>query len=308
VTGAGAYAAGGRLSTHEEQPARDPACVAGADRHGHGFHRRHTRQPRGAVGRPVGTSEDLELLREFRRTRASDVGERLVERHVGLVKCVAAWVAGRLPRHVRRDDLYSAGMLGFFDAITRYDPDRGVPFSAFAGARIRGAILDELRRLDVVPRRTRRKLVEAQRAIEALARELDREPTEEEVAGRLDIDVAEYRRLRGEGVTLVSLDGSGRDVRLDGLADTSLPSPLRMTEDTAQRHQVGQLIDRLPARERRVLALYYYEELTMQEIADVLGVTESRVSQVHSSAVLRLRGALRRERPRRALRTVPVSR
>jgi RNA polymerase sigma factor FliA len=248
-------------------------------------------------------SEDLELLREFRRTRASDVGERLVERHLGLVKCVAAWVAGRLPSHVRRDDLYSAGMLGFLDAMTRYDPDRGVPFPAYAGPRIRGAILDELRRLDVVPRRTRRKLLEAQRAIEALAQELDREPTEEEVAGRLDMDVAEYRRLRNEGVTLVSLDGSARDdeprgVPLDGLVDTSVPSPLRMTEDSDQRHLVSRLIDRLPERERQVLALYYYEELTMQEIGDVLGVTESRVSQMHSSAVLRLRGALRRDRSR----------
>jgi RNA polymerase sigma factor FliA len=276
-------------------------------------HPPHKLRRRGEAGQSGGMSEDPELLREFRRTRAPAVRERLVERHLGLVKCVAAWVAGRLPSHVRRDDLYSAGMLGFLDAITRYDPDRGVPFSAYASARIRGAILDELRRLDVVPRRTRRKLVEAQRAIETLVRKLDREPTEEEVAARLDIDVAEYRRLRGESVTLVSLDGSAREdepgrVTLDGLVDTSVPSPLRLTEDTDQRHVVLRLIDRLPERERQVLALYYYEEMTMQEIGDVLGVTESRVSQVHSSAVLRLRGALRRDRGWTVPRTVPASR
>jgi RNA polymerase sigma factor for flagellar operon FliA len=250
-------------------------------------------------------SDDLVLFREYRRTRGAAVRDRLVEHHLALVKYAAAWVAGRLPSHLRLDDLYSAGMLGFLDAIEHYDPERGVPFTAYAGPRIRGAILDELRRLDCVPRRTRRKLRDAQRAIDALAQELDRDPTDEEIAARLGVAVEDYRRLLGEGVTLIPLDGSARDddqrgVTLDVLADGSTPSPLRVLEDGEQRRMVGRLIERLPDRERQVLALYYYEELTMQDIGRVLGVTESRVSQIHSGAVLRLRGALRRERVRTA--------
>jgi RNA polymerase sigma factor for flagellar operon FliA len=240
-------------------------------------------------------SDDLELFREYRRTNAAELRDRLVEQHLGLVKYAAAWVAGRLPSHLRMDDLYSAGMLGFLDAITHYDPDRGVPFGAYAGPRIRGAILDELRRLDCVPRRTRRKLREVQRAVEGLTQELDREPTDDEIAGRLGVTVADYHRLP-------------RGVTLDVLADGSLPSPLRMLEDGEQRRMLGRLIERLPERERQVLALYYYEELTMQDIGRVLGVTESRVSQIHSGAMLRLRTAMKRERgraPDRGVNAVP---
>jgi RNA polymerase sigma factor FliA len=248
-------------------------------------------------------SDDVDLFREYRRTHAAELRDRLVEQHLGLVKYAAAWVAGRLPSHLRMDDLYSAGMMGFLDAITHYDPDRGVPFSAYASPRIRGAILDELRRLDCVPRRTRRKLREVQRAVEGLTQELDREPTDDEIATRLGVEVADYHRLLGEGVTLVSLDGSSREdeprgVTLDVLADGSLPSPLRVLEDGEQRRMLGRFIERLPERERQVLALYYYEELTMQDIGRILGVTESRVSQIHSSAMLRLRAAMRRDRPR----------
>jgi RNA polymerase sigma factor for flagellar operon FliA len=247
-------------------------------------------------------SGDRELFLEYRRARSPAVRDRLVERYLALVKYAAAWVAGRLPSHLRLDDLYSAGMLGFLDAIEHYDPERGVPFAAYATPRIRGAILDELRRGDCVPRRVRRKLRDAERAMESLTRELDREPTDEELATRLGMDVAAYRRLLGEGVTLVSLDGAARDDEaggsLEALVDRSQPGPLGVLEARERRRWLGRLIDGLPERERLVLALYYYEELTMQEIGAVLGVTESRVSQIHSGAVLRLRAALRRQRGR----------
>jgi RNA polymerase sigma factor for flagellar operon FliA len=248
-------------------------------------------------------SADLELFRVYRRTRTPELRERLVERHLPLVKYAAAWLAGRLPSHLRLDDLYSAGILGFLDALEHYDPDRGVPFSSYAAPRIRGAILDELRRADCVPRGVRRRLRNAQRAMEALAQELDREPTDEETAARLGMEIADYRRLLGENVTLVPLDNLPGDGEPGGavseaLADPSLPSPLTALEQSEQRRRLGRLIDGLPERERMVLALYYHEELTMQDIGRVLGVTESRVSQIHSSAVLRLQGALRRQRPR----------
>lgn len=244
---------------------------------------------------------DVELWRAYRGSKDPALRDQLLEKHLGLVKYAAAWVAGRLPSHLRLDDLYSAGMLGFLDAVENYDPDRNVEFGAYATPRIRGAIFDELRRLDVVPRRVRRRLREAQRAVEALSQRLDREPTDEEIAAELHLEVAEYRRLLNEGVTLLSLDGTAghRDeglTPLDVLEDESAPSPLAALEARERREILGRVIDGLPEKERQVLALYYYEELTMQEVGKVLGVSESRVSQIHSSAVLRLRVSLRRHR------------
>jgi RNA polymerase sigma factor FliA len=244
---------------------------------------------------------DGELWRAYRRSRDPRLRDQLIEQHLGLVKYAAGWVAGRLPSHLRLDDLYSAGMLGYLQAIEEYDPDRGVQFSAYATPRIRGAIFDELRRLDCVPRRVRRKIREAQQASETLSRRLDREPTDEEVAGELQMTLADYQRLLGEGVTLLSLDAPAN--RDDGAAplDTlegSLPGPLAVLEVSERRALLARVIDTLRPRERQVLALYYLEELTMQEVGQVLGVTDSRVSQIHSSALLRLRNALRRHRLR----------
>jgi RNA polymerase sigma factor FliA len=242
-----------------------------------------------------------ELWREWRQTRDPNLRERLIEQNLGLVKYAAAWVAGRLPTHMRLDDLYSAGMLGFLDAIENYDPDRGVEFAAYATQRIRGAIFDDLRRLDCVPRRVRRRIRDAQRAIEALSQELDREPTEQEVADALSMSLPEYQRLLGEGVTLMSLDASApnRDdggAPIDVLADADAPSPLAALQSKERGTLLGRVIDGLPDKERLVVALYYYEELTMQEIGKVLGLTESRVSQIHSSAILRITNTLRRRR------------
>lgn len=249
---------------------------------------------------PERPGDDRELWRAWRRGRDPALRDRLVERHLGVVKQAAAWVAGRLPSHLRLDDLYSAGMMGYLDAIEHYDPEVGVSFAAYAGPRIRGAILDELRRLDCVPRRVRRRIREAQRAIEALCQRLDRQPEEEEVARELGIPLAEYRRLLGAGVTLLSIDALAEreegPTPLDVLEDPGLPSPLQRLEGRERRQLLAGLIDRLPPRERQVLALYYVEELTMQEIGQVLGVTESRVSQIHSGALLRLRAMLRRQR------------
>ncbi len=244
---------------------------------------------------------DVERWRAYRASKDPGLRDQLIEQHLGLVKYAASWVAGRLPSHLRLDDLYSAGMLGFLDAVEHYDPDRNVEFAAYATPRIRGAIFDELRRLDVVPRRVRRRLREAQRAVEALTQRLDRDPTDEEIAAELGIEVGEYRRLLNEGVTLLSLEG-GSGQREEGLSpidvleDASAPSPLATLEARERREMLGRVIDGLPEKERQVLALYYYEELTMQEAGKVLGVSESRVSQIHSSAMLRLRTSLRRQR------------
>ncbi len=244
---------------------------------------------------------EIDLWREYRRTREPKLRDALIERHLALVKYTAMWIAGRLPSHLRVDDLYSAGMLGFLDAVEHYDPERGVSFSAYAGPRIRGAILDDLRRLDCVPRRVRRLIREAERTIESLMHRLGRAPGEEEIASELGMEVGEYRDLLVHAATLLSLnapvDGDHGSAPIDLLEDHG-PNPLSSLETDERRALLGRLIERLPMRERQVLALYYQEDLTMQEVGRVLGLTESRISQIHSSAILRLRTAMRRRRLR----------
>jgi RNA polymerase sigma factor for flagellar operon FliA len=244
---------------------------------------------------------DPALWQAYRRTRDPALRERIIEKNLVLVKYAAARIAGRLPSHLSLDDLYSAGLLGYLRAVEDFDPDRGVEFAIYATQRIRGSIFDELRRLDWVPRAVRRKIRDAERAIDTLFRRLGRQPTEEEIASELSIGLEEYRRLLGYGLTLLSLDapaGGHEDglSPLESLEDVTSPNPLLSLAAKERRAILGRIIEGLPERERQVLSLYYYEELTMQEVGQALGVTESRVSQLHSSAVLRIRSALRRHR------------
>src|SRR5262249_30123317 len=166
-----------------------------------------------------------------------------------IVKYTAAWVAGRLPSHLHLDDLYSAGMLGFLGAIEDFDPDRSVEFTSYARPRIRGAIFDELRRLDCVPRRVRQQLREAEQASAELRHRLDREPTEQEVATQMGIELDEYRRLLGEGVTLFSLDAASSpaaDVSVrDGFDDAATPDPLDAALADERRAVLGRLVEGL---------------------------------------------------------------
>ena len=246
-------------------------------------------------------TSNLELWRAYRRSKDPALRERLVEAHLALVKFLAARIASRLPRHFRFDDLFSAGLMGSLAAVDDYDPERGVSFSSYASHRIRGAIFDELRRLDWMPRGSRARMRHAQRAIDTLSGRLVRLPTDQEVAKELGIEPETYRASLSKGITLVSLSadgasGTGEPSLVDSVEDGSSPDPFLTLAEGERRAMLGRLIDGLPERERQVLALYYYEELTMREIGTVLGVTESRVSQLHSSAVLRLRVTLRRER------------
>jgi RNA polymerase sigma factor FliA len=245
-------------------------------------------------------TSNLELRRAYRRSKDPALRERLVEADLALVKYLAARIASRLPKHLRLDDLFSAGLMGFLAAVEDYDPERGVSFSSYASHRIRGAIFDELRRLDWVPRGTRERMRDAQRAIDTLSRRLVRPPTDQEVAKELGIEPEAYRASLSRGITLVSLSaaggsGTGEPSLVDSVEDATSPDPFLTLAEGERRAMLGRLMDGLPERERQVLALYYYEELTMREIGTVLGVTESRVSQLHSSAVLRLRVILRRQ-------------
>jgi len=243
---------------------------------------------------------NLELWRAYRRSKDPALRERLVEAHLALVKFLAARIARRLPRHFRFDDLFSAGLMGSLAAVDDYDPERGVSFSSYASHRIRGAIFDELRRLDWVPRGTRERMRNAQRAIDTLSRRLVRPPTDQEVAKELGIETEAYRASFSKAITLVSLSAAGgsdtgEPSLMDSVEDATSPDPFFTLAERERRAMLARLMDGLPERERQVLALYYYEDLTMREVGTALRVTESRVSQLHTSAVLRLRVMLRKQ-------------
>lgn len=226
--------------------------------------------------------------------------DALIEGHLPQVKFMALRLAAKLPPWVELNDLIGAGVLGLLDAVEKFDSTKGVMFKTYAEMRVRGAILDSLRDLDWAPRSMRRRA----REVEAAYAQVERaggHATEEEVAAVLKLSLAEFQQLLQDlrGLTITGLD----DVEDDGpgmahqLPADRAPTPLAMCENAETRQYLSGAIDRLGERERQVVALYYVEELTMKEIGAVLGVTESRVSQVHTQAVVRLRTALSAKRP-----------
>ena len=225
-----------------------------------------------------------------------DEREALILAHLPKVKYIADRFAAKLPPSVTRDDLYGAGVVGLIDAVERYDASRGVAFTTFAELRVRGAILDNLRSLDWASRATRRRSRELQAAYTHIEQQNQRPATEMEVAAHLNIPVAEVvetlQDLRGLAVT--ALDERDEDSGLcaiDTVKDKG-PSPFDQLETAEQRQRLAEAVEALPERERQVVAMYYLNELTMKEIGEVLGVTESRVSQLRTQAVVRLRAAL----------------
>jgi RNA polymerase sigma factor FliA len=210
-----------------------------------------------------------------------------------------------LPAHVEEADLISYGLVGLISAIERYEPEREIKFETYAIPRIRGAIIDELRALDWVPRSVRARAREIERANVKLERKLQRAPTDEEIADELEIDVEDFQEslIQISNSTIAALDelwtvsdSSGDQVSLlDTLPDPASPDPARVMDATDLKDRVADAIARLPEREKLVIALYYYENLTLREIGEVLGVTESRISQLHTKAVLRLRARMQED-------------
>ena len=251
----------------------------------------------------VATAEDTYTLwQEYTKSRDQHLRDRLILTYAPLVKFVAGRVGASLPSHVDEQDLVSYGLLGLIGAIERFDPSREIKFETFAMARIRGAIIDELRSLDWVPRSVRTRARQIERAIAVLERELMRAPTDEEIAKKLSITGEELEESLREisRTSIAALDelwspsGSGDQVALiDTIQDGSEPDPESSLEQTEIKEALAEAISVLPEREKLVVTLYYYEELTLREIGEVLGVTESRVSQLHSKAVLRLRSRLK---------------
>ncbi len=224
-----------------------------------------------------------------------DEGTQLVERYAPLVKRIALHLMARLPASVQLEDLMQAGVVGLLEASRNYDGGKGASFETYAGIRIRGAMIDEVRRGDWAPRSVHRKGRELQDAMVRLGKRLGRDPTDQEVATELGISLDEYHAIARDclGSKLFSLDELGHDD--DGPDDflpSNGPSPEQDVQHEALRQQLAQAIASLPERERLVLALYYNDELNLKEIGLVLGVSESRVSQIHSQAALRLRSRL----------------
>ncbi len=251
------------------------------------------------------------LWREYRAKGDPAIRDRLIVTYAPLVKYVAGRLGSGLPAHVDDEDLVSYGLLGLIGAIERYDPERDVKFETYAIARIRGAIIDELRALDWVPRSVRSRARDIERAIAELEAKLARVPTDEEIAAKLGLTTEELDESLSEigRSSIAALDElwtisgtSGDQVALiDTIEDPEAPDPQGSLSQTELREAIADAIARLPEREKLVVTLYYYEELTLREIGEVLGVTESRVSQLHTKAILRLKARLAGSTARAAL-------
>lgn len=243
-----------------------------------------------------------DLWRRFRVGGDGRARERLVVAYAPLVKYVAGRLGAGLPAHVEEADLISYGLGGLISAIERFEPEREIKFETYAIPRIRGAIIDELRALDWVPRSVRARAREIERANVKLEHRLQRAPSDEEMAVELGVGVEEFLGflVQISNSTIAALDelwsvsdASGDQVSLlDTLQDPGSPDPARVMDATDLKDRVADAIARLPEREKLVIALYYYENLTLREIGEVLSVTESRISQLHTKAVLRLRSRM----------------
>jgi len=243
-----------------------------------------------------------DLWKRYKSDGDERARERLVVAYSPLVKYVSGRMASGLPAHVDEADLISYGLVGLISAIARFEPEREIKFETYAITRIKGAIIDELRSLDWVPRSVRARARAIERANAKLEGKLQRAPTDEEMSAELAMTVDEFQAalLQISNSTVAALDetwtvsGSGGDQvsLLDTLQDPDAEDPAAVMDQTDLRDRVADAIARLPEREKLVVALYYYENLTLREIGEVLGVTESRVSQLHTKAVLRLRSRL----------------
>jgi RNA polymerase sigma factor for flagellar operon FliA len=243
------------------------------------------------------------------RLRSGDRGARdeLVVKYAPLVKYVIGRMAISLPAAMDSDDVLSAGTVGLLHAVDRFDPEQGVRFETYALQRIRGAIIDTIRSLSPLSRGAGRRARLLDETTAGLAQRLGRAPTQDELAQELGVDKVELGRMLLESAhVIVSLDGGGGDDEgevqslRDVLHDPDQAGTDELVEENELVERLGEAIDNLPPRDRLVLNLYYHEELTLKEISRVIEVSESRVSQIHTAAVLKLRGLLRTQQPQRA--------
>jgi RNA polymerase sigma factor for flagellar operon FliA len=256
----------------------------------------------GGSVRPPAPSTLDELWRSYKSTGDERLREQLILHYSPLVKYVAGRVGVGLPPNIEQADLVSYGIFGLIDAIEKFDLERAIKFETYAISRIRGAIIDELRAIDWIPRSVRYKAREVERAYASLEATLHRSPTEPEVAAAMGISLPDLHQIFSQVsfVNVVALDellnvGGEKGDKLslvDTLEDTKAEDPVAAFESEETKYLLAKAINTLPEREKIVVTLYYYEGLTLAEIGQVLGVTESRICQMHTKAVLQLRGKL----------------
>lgn len=222
--------------------------------------------------------------------------EQIIREFAHVIRAIAHRLAFRLPAYLDAEDLISVGVIGLMDAMEKYDPSREAKFKTYAEFRIRGAMLDEIRSMDWIPRSVHERIAQLQRTQTELMTRLGRPATDEEVAAALKMSVSELDDFlsKSRGAVLISLDDLGiqepdGNKILKMLADRQHPDPLSVIVNERERESLGRAIQQLPEKERMVLTLYYYEELTMKEIGKILKVTESRVCQIHTKAVMHLK-------------------
>jgi len=242
-----------------------------------------------------------EIWTDFVNERDQSLREKLILQYAPLVRYVIERLAISFPAILDSDDVYNCGVIGLIHAVDRFDPHRGVKFETYAISRIKGAIIDELRNLDPVPRSARRMARQIEQAYAELHEELGRPATEAEVAARLNIDPETLITWTIQlSCVVISLDSGyesddgGDSLSIaDTIEDQTSPNPIQAIERQELTEQLANILGQLPDRERLVLALYYYEELTLREIAKVMEVSESRVCQLHTQAIMRLRAFLK---------------
>jgi len=219
-------------------------------------------------------------------------------KYTPLLKFIAGRIAMRLPPHIDINDIINSGALGLIDAVEKFDETKGIKFKTYAEFRVRGAMLDSLRNMDWVSRLVRKSATVLERAFAELEKRFNRPATDEEIAEELGVDLEEVYDMiaQANGISLLSLEmiSSTNDMRLkliDCLTDESL-NPLSILKLEEAKDEIAEYINELPEREKIVVSLYYYNDLTMNEISEVMEITESRVSQLHSRAIMRLRGKI----------------
>ena len=246
------------------------------------------------------TTEDLKaeaasaarLWTEFSHTRSLEIRNELVMKYVHLVRSIALRLVPTYRKHVDFDDLMSSGLLGLMDAIDKFDITKDVKFETYASLRVKGEIIDQIRKQDWAPISLRQKIKKVEECFETMESSMGRAPTESEVASRLSMSAEDVKKTLDEAHTfnMVALDEMLMDrVAGDSLAASPDESPERRLEEQEIKAVLAKTIEALPEKEKQVVSMYYYDELTLKEIGLVLGVTESRVSQIHSKALMTLR-------------------
>jgi RNA polymerase sigma factor for flagellar operon FliA len=243
--------------------------------------------------------DDRDMLwKSYAAKKTPELREELILEYAPLVKLVAGRLVMHVGQYVDFDDLTSYGIFGLIDAIDKYNPDKGIKFETYASIRIRGAIIDNIRKLDWVPRSLRAKNKQLEQVYADLSAELGREPTDEELSDKLSIPLSEAQELirKSSVASLVSLDDyleQNNDAHFLSLSPSRAENPESAYEIMETKQALADAIDQLTEKEKQVIMLYYYEELTLKEISAVLGVSESRVSQIHTKSVMKLKAKLK---------------